>query len=141
MLVVRGRRQWVIDRDHATQSDRIHRACRVCSSTVRGSAPVDQMSDEEMLRLIIGRTVETTFPDKLAQTPTGTGLAVTDLSSQAFHDINLVVEPGEIVGLAGVAGNGQAELLRALAGLEPATGEVRLGGRALKLGRPAAARR
>ena len=109
--------------------------------SVQGSLPVDEMSDEDMLRLIIGRTVETTFPDKLAKTPTGTGLAVKDLSSEAFHDINLVVEPGEIVGLAGVAGNGQSELLRALAGLEPATGEVRLAERTLKLGRPVAARR
>ncbi len=33
---------------------------------VRGSAPIDEMSDDEMLRLIVGRAVETTFPGKHA---------------------------------------------------------------------------
>ena len=39
--------------------------------------------------------------------------------------------PGEIVGVAGVAGNGQSELMRALAGLEPSVGEIAIAGRAL----------
>ena len=46
------------------------------------------------------------------------------LTGPRFSDIDLAVEPGEIVGLAGVEGNGQREFLRALAGLEPAHGEI-----------------
>jgi ribose transport system ATP-binding protein len=108
---------------------------------VRGSAPVDEMSDDEILRLIVGRAVETTFPDKhgpvLSDAP---GLVVENLSNHAFEGVHLAVFPGEIVGLAGVAGNGQADFLRALAGLTPATGQARLGDDTLSLGSPLAAR-
>jgi len=46
--------------------------------------------------------------------------------------VSFTVREREIVGIAGVAGNGQSELLEALAGLaEPAAGSIRLGGRDL----------
>jgi ribose transport system ATP-binding protein len=107
---------------------------------IRGSAAIGELSDEEMLRLIIGRSVEATFPEKHAGQAAGTGLAVRGLSNHAFQGVDLEIAPGEIVGLAGIAGNGQSEFLRALAGLEPGTGEVTLGGEQLKLSTPAAAR-
>ena len=46
------------------------------------------------------------------------------------------MRPGEIVGLAGVEGNGQREFLRALAGLVRAAGEVTLAGARVPLGDP-----
>src|ERR1700727_368548 len=108
---------------------------------VRGSAPIDEMSDDEMLRLIVGRSVETTFPGKHDGAVSDGGLAVENLSNHAFKGVGVAVAPGEIVGLAGIAGNGQSEFLRALAGLEPASGGVSLGGRTLGLGKPVAAQR
>jgi simple sugar transport system ATP-binding protein len=44
------------------------------------------------------------------------------------EDVSLVVRTGEIVGVAGVEGNGQRELLRALAGFTPCEGLVVVGG-------------
>ena len=41
------------------------------------------------------------------------------------------IAPGEILGIAGVEGNGQTELIEALAGLRPATGSIALAGRDL----------
>ncbi|HLI58690.1 MAG TPA: ATP-binding cassette domain-containing protein [Solirubrobacteraceae bacterium] len=108
---------------------------------VRGSAPIEEMSDEEMLRLIVGREVSATFPEKRGARKAGEGLRVSGLSNGAFSEVDLVVRPGEIVGVAGIAGNGQSEFLRALAGLEPAKGEVTLDGRPLRLGNPVAAQR
>ena len=115
---------------------------------VRGSASIDAITDEEILRLIIGRTVSTAFPAKAASRPRGgaqnggtPGLVVEGLSGEAFQDVSLTVWPGEIVGLAGIADNGQAQFLRALAGLEAAAGHVRLNDRSLSLGRPRGARR
>ena len=46
--------------------------------------------------------------------------------------MSLAAHPGEIVGLAGVEGNGQSELLRALAGLESFSGSVTVAGRTLR---------
>ena len=48
---------------------------------------------------------------------------------RAVNDVSLAVAPGEILGIAGVEGNGQTELLEAIAGLRPiASGSVLLGG-------------
>jgi ribose transport system ATP-binding protein len=102
---------------------------------VRGSAPIGEMSDEEMLQLIVGRKLEAAFPDKPAHQPEEPALRVSGLSGAGFDGVELEVAPREILGLAGIAGNGQTEFVRALAGLEKASGEVRLGDRKLKLGR------
>jgi simple sugar transport system ATP-binding protein len=60
------------------------------------------------------------------------------------QDVSLTLHEGEIVGVAGVAGNGQSELMEILAGLlQPEEGTVHLAGRALTAGErhPAALRR
>jgi simple sugar transport system ATP-binding protein len=52
--------------------------------------------------------------------------------------IDLAVRAGEIVGVAGVDGNGQRELALAIAGLVKSTGDVRIGGRLASRASPAA---
>ncbi len=53
----------------------------------------------------------------------------------ALHDVSLTVRAGEIVGVAGVAGNGQRELAEVIAGTRPRTaGTVSVAGRALPSG-------
>jgi ribose transport system ATP-binding protein len=103
---------------------------------VRGSAPIDEMSDEEMLRLIVGRKLSLAFPDKAPAGEAGEAtLAVKGLRGSGFSDVDLEVGANEIIGLAGIAGNGQTEFARALAGLERCSGEATLGGKKLRLGR------
>jgi simple sugar transport system ATP-binding protein len=58
----------------------------------------------------------------------------------AVRELTLSVRAGEIVGVAGVEGNGQRELVRALAGIEPlAHGSIALDGETLFAGRSARA--
>src|SRR5690242_10741857 len=105
---------------------------------VRGSFPVAEASDGQLLELIVGRAVTAEFPPKA--TSTGEPLLVVgNFSNHAFHDVALTAAAGEIVGLAGIVGNGQAEVLRALAGLARATGRAELRGTPLRPGRPDAA--
>ncbi|RII14209.1 Ribose import ATP-binding protein RbsA [Streptomyces sp. YIM 130001] len=67
-------------------------------------------------------------------------LGVSGLSAAGVHGADLTVRAGEIVGIAGVAGNGQSELVEALAGLRPlASGRVTLCG--LDITHASAARR
>ncbi|NKC11957.1 MAG: ATP-binding cassette domain-containing protein [Gammaproteobacteria bacterium] len=50
------------------------------------------------------------------------GLVVAGAAKNAVDGITFAVRSGEIVGIAGVAGNGQSELLETLAGMRPVTG-------------------
>ena len=107
---------------------------------VRGSFAVPDVTDAQLLELIVGRAVTTEFPAKASATAAEHPvLSVKHLSNRAFHDVCLAASAGEIVGLAGIVGNGQSEFLRALAGLGHAAGQVELRGVPLKTGRPEAA--
>ncbi|MEU6126530.1 ABC transporter ATP-binding protein [Streptomyces sp. NPDC047123] len=86
-----------------------------------------------------GRAVEL---DRIhpAGSPGGPVLTVEHLVADGVRDVSLSVRAGEIVGIAGVAGNGQSELAEAVAGLRPATaGRVTLAGQ--DIGRASAAGR
>ena len=93
----------------------------------------------ELARLMVGRDVLLRV-EKPAAKPAGTMLAVKELSvrtasgAPVVNRVTFDVQGGEIVGIAGVEGNGQTELVEALAGLVPVdrlSGEVTLAGRSL----------
>jgi ribose transport system ATP-binding protein len=96
---------------------------------VRGTSAVGELADAEMLRLIVGRGLATPFPVKAENLETArVVLRVRGLSGADFHDVTFSAREGEVVGLAGVVGNGQSPFLRALAGRSHATGAVELNG-------------
>src|SRR6478752_7997053 len=96
---------------------------------VRGVADVEAITDDELLSLIVGRQLESTFPPKPmpAEAPVDV-LVVDGLSCPGFSDVSFTARRGEIIGVSGIVGNGQSDVLRALAGLEPFTGSVTLAG-------------
>jgi simple sugar transport system ATP-binding protein len=60
-----------------------------------------------------------------------------DRGETAVRDVSFVVREGELVGVAGVAGNGQRELAEAISGMRDIrAGTIRVGGRALRGGDP-----
>jgi ribose transport system ATP-binding protein len=97
---------------------------------LRGTARVEDVTDDELLALIVGRELESTFPPKLS-TAAGVAplLVVEGLNGQDFSDVSFAAARGEIVGVSGIVGNGQSALLRALAGLAPFTGATHVGER------------
>ncbi len=97
---------------------------------MQGSALVADVSDQDLLGMIVERTLGSAFPAKTS----GVGkvnFAITSLTGQNFTDVSFDAAREQILGVAGVAGTGQSELMRALAGLQPSKGEVRSSGRAL----------
>lgn len=98
---------------------------------VRGGGLVAEVTDENLLSLIVGRTLGSTFPPKATDASKEVNLSVRSLGGKTFTNVSLEVSRGQIIGVAGVAGNGQSELMRALAGLDPSEGVVHLGGRPL----------
>jgi ribose transport system ATP-binding protein len=99
---------------------------------LRGTSAVKEISDAALLAMIIGRTLGATFPPKHAAAAGEPPLLQVDgLSGRGFDNISLRARRGEIVGIAGVVGNGQTALVRALAGRDSATGSVNVGGKEL----------
>ena len=85
-------------------------------------SPIDEATDEGIVRAMIGRQMESLFP---AITPgTGeVGLAVDGLQlKHGGPTVDLVVHRGEIVGLGGLVGAGRTEILEAIFGIRVATG-------------------
>jgi ABC-type sugar transport system, ATPase component len=63
-------------------------------------------------------------------------LAVDGLRGERFGPIDMTLRKGEILGIAGAEGNGQVQFLRALAGIEHATGAASCDGRSLDMRSP-----
>ncbi len=98
----------------------------------RGTSKVDEVTDQDLLTLIVGRQLESTFPPK-AVDPSSQPvfLRIADLSNATVNSVNVEVRKGEILGIAGVAGNGQTALMSSLAGLEKFDGTVEVNGSVL----------
>jgi ABC-type sugar transport system ATPase subunit len=93
-------------------------------------------TQDRIVQMMIGRSVEAYFPQHLAQSRGQVALSVRNLSSPAkFSGISFDLHEGEILGLAGLVGAGRSEIATAIFGLDPAaTGTVQLHGRPLRLG-------
>ena len=87
-------------------------------------------ASNEIVELIVGRPLGQVFPAKLDEAAKGREvLGVSALSGHRFEGVNLTVAAGEVVGLAGVEGQGQREFIRALAGLVPiSSGDIAVAG-------------
>jgi ribose transport system ATP-binding protein len=85
---------------------------------------------DDIVRLMIGRELSNLFPDRPDATGAGPRLVARGLTvAGACEGVDLELTPGRIIGLGGLQGQGQREVLRALAGLARHTGTVELDGR------------
>ncbi len=90
------------------------------------SRPARSITPAEIVALIAGRPLGQIFPHK-AEAVGEPLFTVGGLSGRGFHNVDLVVHAGEIVGLAGIEGEGQREFIRAAAGIDRFyAGEVRV---------------
>jgi general nucleoside transport system ATP-binding protein len=98
----------------------------------------DETSPEALAELMVGRKVLLQV-EKRPATPGATvlsveGLRVRDAQGvERLKGVSLDIRAGEILGIAGVAGNGQTELLEVLGGIARGTGRITLNGVALDL--------
>jgi simple sugar transport system ATP-binding protein len=107
-------------------------ASRVTADTTR----------EELAEMMVGRKVRLEL-DKSATEPGTAMLVARDLCLEdvrgvkLLDSIDLTLRAGEIVGIAGVSGNGQTELLEVLSGIrQPTTGNILIGDREIGAARP-----
>ncbi|MGH6657908.1 MAG: ABC transporter ATP-binding protein [Actinocrinis sp.] len=95
------------------------------------------MTEQELAAMMVGRAVQLTV-DKTPARPGATAFNVSNLTvldphgHAAVDDVSFSVREGEVLGIAGVDGNGQSELARAILGLVPVhAGSITLDGREL----------
>jgi rhamnose transport system ATP-binding protein len=104
------------------------------------TAPTADLDVDAIIRSMIGRDLGEMY-SKTSVTPGEVVLAVENLArDNVFRDISFTVRRGEIVALAGLVGAGRTEVARAIFGIDRrSAGSVRLQGKPLRGGEPAAA--
>jgi ribose transport system ATP-binding protein len=108
----------------------------------QGTFDAAMMSEESLVALMIGRSLQHAFPERDgAAGSTDVLLAVSGLRGDRFGPIDVDVGKGEILGIAGAEGNGQVQFLRALAGVERPTGTASCNGHELDTKSPLSALR
>lgn len=108
-----------------------------------GTRPTSELDNDTMAEMMIGRRETRTVVERETHAPGKTvlkleGLCIADNVGQlAVEDLALDIRAGEIVGVAGVSGNGQRELVETLAGQRDArAGEMRVHGEIYRATRP-----
>ena len=99
-------------------------------------------SADEIVRMMIGRDIEAHFPPKRRRTENGVALETRGFGwAGRLHDIDLTLGKGEILGLGGLDGQGQKELLLGLFGvLRGTVGEIVVDGEVARIDSPATAK-
>ncbi|MCX4909203.1 ABC transporter ATP-binding protein [Streptomyces sp. NBC_00878] len=94
------------------------------AGSVIGTVRTEEATPAHLASMMVGREMSLDVPKPPAR-PGANVLRVRGLSGPAVHGVSLDIAAGEIVGLAGVEGNGQTELVELLAGLRrPTAGTV-----------------
>ena len=107
-----------------------------------GEVRPGDVSPDQLVRMMVGRNVDMSYPRNFAKVPGEVVLEVRGLSaSSGISDIDLVVRAGEIVGLCGLVGSGRTEVARAIFGADKVTaGHIVFNGRQKSGGPDQAAR-
>lgn len=103
-----------------------------------GTRSVHEVTRDEVIRMMIGRRLGELFPPKPEKIRKTKALEIRDFSAgDMVRDVSLDLFQGEILGIGGLQGNGQDELLKALFGtIRWDHGEVRLAGKKIKIRSP-----
>jgi inositol transport system ATP-binding protein len=96
-----------------------------------------EVTPDRLIALMVGRELNIALPKTTVVAGTAL-LAIRALGKAGrFRDVSFQVGRGEVVGLGGLMGAGRTDVVNAIYGLSPAdTGEIRVGGRTVRIARP-----
>ncbi len=110
---------------------------------VAGQAQIKDVTQGELARMMVGRELKAQ-PEKEPVEQDDTFLSLrgvwadNDLGTPGLQGVSFDLREGEILGVAGVSGNGQRELAQVINGLRPITkGEIRVGAKDISKSTPA----
>jgi ribose transport system ATP-binding protein len=97
-----------------------------------GHGPMAEMPEDKLVELMLGRKIERVFPqsDRASRVRDEIVCELEDFGSPPrLHDVNLKIRRGEIIGVGGLAGQGQSDLFLAMYGARRAHGRFAVSGR------------
>jgi ribose transport system ATP-binding protein len=98
--------------------------------------PVSEMSRNQMISMMVGRTIENEFPPR-PESVGETILEIKNMNTRKLKDVQLSLHKGEILGLVGLVGSGRTELVRALFGADKvAKKSIYLDGKPVEINNP-----
>jgi rhamnose transport system ATP-binding protein len=99
--------------------------------------PMDQVTRDDLIRLMVGRTITNLFPKQDVKAGE-VMLKVEHLTrAGAFEDVSFELHRGEILGMAGLIGAGRTDVARAIFGVEPSTsGSIQIEGQEIQIHSP-----
>lgn len=102
---------------------------------------MSEINQEELVKLMVGRPLLSFFPPKADKISEEKIFEVVELNlANKLHNISFCVRKGEVVGIAGLQGHGQTELLNSLAGIIPLdSGRVYINSKEVSVKNPIAA--
>lgn len=102
-----------------------------------GEVSVSEVQMDDVIAKMLGRKISGYFPEIECRAGQEKVLEVKDLCyTHILNNVNLDLYKGEVLGIGGLAGQGQAELLLALFGVVKAEGEIRIKGEKTKIKSP-----
>jgi ribose transport system ATP-binding protein len=105
-----------------------------------GGGRVDDISDDEVIRMIVGRSLASTFPPRISTVRPGgpPALAAHDISSHGrLRNASFALAEGEVLGIAGLQGMGQLDLFFGCFGIVPLrAGRLEVRGKEVRLASP-----
>ena len=103
-----------------------------------GTKPIKDLSRGELVKMMVGRTLEEVFPVSFSQLGNPV-LQVEEISTKTIlNQVSFNLREGEILGVAGMVGSGRTELARAIFGADPLTsGTIKIKGQDVVFKNPA----
>lgn len=101
----------------------------LCKGRYAGTVNTAETNESQLTEMMVGRKVELNIARSEPKNPTDR-LIVKGITcknregTEMLHDVSFTARSGEILGIAGIAGSGQRELLEAIAGLQHVNGEI-----------------
>jgi ABC-type sugar transport system ATPase subunit len=116
-----------------------HRVSVMRDGETVATRAIADTSKAKIIELMTGREIADAYPERRVVVTASSALRLASASSPSVREISFNLVAGEIIGVTGLSGAGQSEVLRLVVGAEKLkSGVIELYGRALKPGTPAA---
>lgn len=108
------------------------------NGTKIGTCPTKDVTIPEIVKMMVGRSMDEEYPFKKENEVGSTMFEVVDLQCKTSkHKISFSVKRGELLGISGLVGSGRTEAMRAIFGADPKlSGTLLLNGREIKAKSP-----